>query len=464
MMPTDNGADRPGNRPRLLLIDDEPYILEALRRQLQSEPYDVQAFNDPFQALESFFQGGDCAIIVSDNVMPGLKGLELLARAKEFLPRTRRVLLTGHTDLNDAIDAFNTGIIHRFLNKPWDTNDLRNVLLEEWQVYQRDQGAPAEGDAGPSRPGGASAELQQTVHELKQALTQVALHEDSNQTRRLRITPQLKRLGFLIVDENQAVRRLLMSTLQKAGIMSVKAVESAEQAMQYLRSAPPVDVVLSEWGLPGLDGMALFEALRAGQTPSAKAMFILMTTRENRKEVEYALKSGVDYYLIKPFHLDTLVEQIDKHIRSGRKDLQEDRLAKLRPLHFVISNLDQDSRYKIQQILLLNGIQTVTIADSGAKALRVVKERKVDAMILDCNLMDIHWDHLRARLAELSGERRPPTVIATSVSPLPNEFEHVYGGGITSFLPGAIRQRDLFDAIFKALEDDERHDILGSDG
>lgn len=450
-------------KPRVLLVDDEPYILEALQRQLKSEPYDVRAFSDPFQALESLFQDGEFAIVVSDNQMPGLTGLDLLARTKDFAPQVRRLLLTGHTDLNDAIDAFNSGVIHRFINKPWEADDLRQVLLEEWQTFQHSRGNHP-GPGGGARAGGKpGAELQQTVHELKQALTQVALHEDNNQTRRLRVTPQLKRMSFLIVDENESVRRLLVSTLQKAGIMSVNAVDSAEAAMRYARSAPPVDVVLSEWELPGLDGMALFEALRAGNTPSSRAMFILITTRENRQEVEYALKSGVDYYLIKPFRLHTLLEQIERHFRPVRKGSQEERIAKLRPLHFVISNLDQDSRYKIQQMLLLNGIQTVTMADSGSKALRVVKERKVDAMILDCNLMDIHWATLRDTLADLSGERPAPVVVATSVSPLPNEYENVYEGGITSFLPGSVRQRELFDAIFKALEDDQRLDFLEAD-
>ena len=447
-------------RLRLILVDDEPYILEALQRQLREEPYEVRPFNDPLEALESLFQDGECAIIVSDNMMPGLKGLELLARAKEFAPLARRVLLTGHTELNDAVLAFNEGVIHRFVNKPWDTTDLLNVLREESQTYQRERTnshGRSESEAVAQK---ASARLRNTVHELKQALTQVALYEDSNHTRRLRVTPRLRRLAFLVVDGNPAVRRLLVNTLQKTGIMGVSAVGSAEEALSYLRSAPPVDVVLSEWNLPVLDGMALFEALRGGQTPSAKAMFILITTRENRKAVEFALKAGVDYYLIKPFHLDTLFEQIDRHLRRNRKESHEERIAKLRPLHFVISNSDQDSRYKIQQILLLNGIQTVTIADSGAKALRVVQERKVDVMILDCNLLDVYWPDLRPRLEDLSGDNRPPTVVVTSVSPMPDEFERVYEAGITAFLPGGVRQRDLFDAVFKALEDDDRYEIL----
>jgi DNA-binding NtrC family response regulator len=443
-----------------MLVDDEPYILEALIRQLRNEPYQVDTFQDPLKALESVFQEGEFAIIVSDNQMPGLKGLELLKRIKEFAPQARRVLLTGHTELNDAIEAFNDGVIHRFINKPWDTEDLISVLREEIGTYRNTLGHPARRSSDGGADPEAHGRMQQTVEELKQALTQVALYEDSNQLRRLRVAPRIRRMSFLVVDDNPKVRKLLVKTLQGVGIPAVNAVGSTEEALRYLRQVPSMDVILSEWNLPDLDGMALFDALRAGQATSRKGLFILMTTREHREAVEFALKAGVDYYLIKPFHMETLIQQIEKRLRPVRKDSPESRMAKLRGLHFVICNIDQDSRYKIQQTLLINGIGNVTIADSGIKALRVVQERKVDVLILDCNVVDVYLENLRPQLEELSGNKSPPSVVITSVSPVPEEFERVYEAGIMAFLPGPIQQRDLFDAVFKALEADDRYDIL----
>ena len=450
-------------KPRLLLIDDEPYILEALARQLRAEPFEVKAYRNPLDALESLFQLGEFAIIMSDNQMPGLKGLDLLARAKEFAPHTRRLLLTGHTELNEAIAAFNDGVIHRFINKPWDADDLVKVLREELAAYEATR-RHVELRGAPAAPSGeAHGNLRATVEELKQALTQVALHEDSNRTRRLHVTPQMRRLTVLVVEENAKVRQLLVKTLQSAGMMSVSAVGGVEEALRHLHQVPAVDVILSEWNLPGLDGMALFQALRSGQTPSAKAIFIIMTTRENREAVEQALSTGVDYYLIKPFHLDTLFDQIDKLLRRGRKDATESRVARLRKLQFVVSNIDRDTRYKIQQMLALNGMLNVSLADSVSKALRVIQERKVDVLILDCNLVDVQWAGLRFQLREVSGKNLPPSVVVTSISPMPQEFERIHEAGITAFLPGPVRQRDLIDSIFKALENDERHDILDAE-
>ena len=449
--------------PHIFLIDDEPYILEALKRQLRGQPMHLTAFQDPLKALEEAIRERQLALVLSDNQMPGLKGLDLLSRIKEFAPQSRRILLTGHTELNDAIDAFNDGIIHRFINKPWDANDLIAVLHEELQKHADDlRNAGQSGPAAQDDPG-SQTRLQQTVQELKQALTQVALYEDSHHLRRLRITPQMRRLTMLVVEDNPSVRNLLVTTMQKAGILAVTAVGSTGEALSYLRTAPPVDVILSEWNLPDRDGMALFQAVRGDQTSSAKAIFILMTPRENRAEVEYALKAGVDYYLIKPFHLDTLLDQIDRRLRRNRKPAQELQVARLRKLHMVVCNSDQDSRYRVQQFLLVNGIGNVTIADSASKAMRVLQERKVDVMVLDCNLLDVSWPDLREQLRELSGDFLPPSLVVTSVSPMPDEFERIYQAGITVFIPGEIRQRDLLDGIFKALEDDDRSDILQAD-
>lgn len=451
----------PTSRLRVMLVDDEPYILEALTRQLKNEPYQIDTFEDPLNAIESFFQGSECAIIVSDNQMPGLTGLALLARAEEFVPRARRVLLTGHTDLNDAIAAFNDGVIHRFINKPWDSKDLIKVLREEVTTYEAAL-VPDEPTGGPAVGAGeAEARLKTTIEDLKQALTQVTLYEDGQQLRRLRVSPRIRRMTFLVVDGNPKVRQLLVTTLQRVGILSVSAVGGVEEALHYLQQVPSVDVILSEWTLPDQDGLALFQALRAGQDSSRAALFILMATREDREAVEFALKSGVDYYLIKPFHLETLFQQIDKRLVTARKDSQEARIAKLRRLHFVICNSDQDSRYKIQQSLLVNGIGNVTIADSGNKALRVVKERKVDVLIVDCNVLDVHWPELLTQLSASSGEAFPPSVLVTSVSPMPNESDNIFAAGLTAFMPGAINPRDLFDSVFKSLEADNRQDILG---
>jgi thioredoxin reductase (NADPH) len=136
-------------RPILLAVDDDVSVLEAvvqdLRRQYGST-YRViragggQAALDTLTQLKS--REETVALIVSDQRMPGMTGVEFLERAREIYPEARRVLLTAYADTEAAIRAINTARIHYYLNKPWDPPEEKlypvlNDLLEDWKAgYQ----------------------------------------------------------------------------------------------------------------------------------------------------------------------------------------------------------------------------------------------------------------------------------------------------------------------------------------
>ncbi|MCW2606815.1 MAG: response regulator receiver [Frankiales bacterium] len=107
--------------PRLLLVDDEPNVLHALRRTLRGAA-EVQLCTDPLEALtwlgQAVAEEVPPAAVVCDMRMPGLDGAQTLARARELSPDTTRLLLTGQTDLEAAVRAVNDGGIFRFLTKP----------------------------------------------------------------------------------------------------------------------------------------------------------------------------------------------------------------------------------------------------------------------------------------------------------------------------------------------------------
>ena len=121
--------------PPILLVDDEKYIIAALERELGRESYGVLSFTNPHEALESSLNH-EFALIISDNIMPGLTGLELLSKVKMQHPMTRRILLTGHTNMDQAVQAFNEGTIHRFINKPWSRSEMLVVVQEELETYK----------------------------------------------------------------------------------------------------------------------------------------------------------------------------------------------------------------------------------------------------------------------------------------------------------------------------------------
>lgn len=116
----------------LLLVDDEPNILTALQRALRRDGYRILATDDPLKGLE-ILAGEPVDVILSDQRMPGMSGVEFLRRAKETHPETMRIVLSGYTDLQFITDAINEGAIYKFLTKPWDDEQLREQIREAFR-------------------------------------------------------------------------------------------------------------------------------------------------------------------------------------------------------------------------------------------------------------------------------------------------------------------------------------------
>lgn len=120
---------------RVLLVDDEPYVLEGLRRQLRGG-FDATIAVGGEAALEQLEREPAFDVIVSDMRMPGMDGATLLGKARERAPDTVRMLLTGQTDMDSAIAAINTGQIFRFLTKPCDPKTMLEALTAAVQQHR----------------------------------------------------------------------------------------------------------------------------------------------------------------------------------------------------------------------------------------------------------------------------------------------------------------------------------------
>ncbi|MBX3197744.1 MAG: response regulator [Labilithrix sp.] len=114
-------------RPKLLVVDDEPQILEALARGLRGS-YDVRTATSGEIGLQILAREDDVAIVMSDMRMPSMNGTVFLARARASAPNAVRLLLTGQADMDDAIGAINEGHIFRFLKKPCPPDLMRATL------------------------------------------------------------------------------------------------------------------------------------------------------------------------------------------------------------------------------------------------------------------------------------------------------------------------------------------------
>jgi len=112
---------------RLLIVDDEENVINALRRSLRKEGYVMTFANRPSQALE-MLKEAPVDLVLSDHLMPDMTGLEFLKVVRNRHQDCMRMMLTGHADMQTAIDAINHGEIYRFLTKPWDDTELKVTL------------------------------------------------------------------------------------------------------------------------------------------------------------------------------------------------------------------------------------------------------------------------------------------------------------------------------------------------
>ena len=115
-------------RARLLVIDDEERVLTALK-SLFRHRYHVFTTTDGFKALD-FMRRYQVHVIISDQRMPVMPGVELLRRSRDVAPRSVRILLTGYSDLASIVGSLNDGEIYRFIAKPWDNTDLQTIVAE----------------------------------------------------------------------------------------------------------------------------------------------------------------------------------------------------------------------------------------------------------------------------------------------------------------------------------------------
>ena len=134
------------NKPVLLVVDDDPQVLAAVRRDLRAhyrESYTVMGASSGEEALATIRElkarGDSLAIVISDQRMPGIQGTDLLAESLDIYPLARRVLLTAYSDIEAAIKAINVSHLDHYLSKPWDPPEERlfpviDDLLDQWQA------------------------------------------------------------------------------------------------------------------------------------------------------------------------------------------------------------------------------------------------------------------------------------------------------------------------------------------
>ncbi|MBS0360495.1 MAG: response regulator [Proteobacteria bacterium] len=121
--------------------------------------------------------------------------------------------------------------------------------------------------------------------------------------------PAAATMSCLVVDDQQTIRSLVRSGLQELGFKAIHEASDGEDGLRHMLSRP-INLVISDFNMPKLDGLGLLRAVRS-HPPIQKTAFIMLTGRADKELVQRAVQFGVNNYLVKPFTVATLREKIE---------------------------------------------------------------------------------------------------------------------------------------------------------
>jgi CheY-like chemotaxis protein len=126
--------ERP-KKAKMLVVDDEPDNLDLLYRTFRRD-FTVLKAESGIHALQVLAEEGEVAVIISDQRMPEMKGTEFLSRTVPQFPDTMRIILTGFTDVEDLVEAINSGQVYKYITKPWNPDELKAVVQRAAETYE----------------------------------------------------------------------------------------------------------------------------------------------------------------------------------------------------------------------------------------------------------------------------------------------------------------------------------------
>lgn len=122
-------------KEQILIIDDEMPIRRLLEKMFCND-YEVMTAGDAFEALE-LIKKNNFSLIISDQRMPGMTGVELFEKTRLMYPQITRILLSGYIEKSDLQYAFENELIHQFVSKPWSVKELKAMVAEALEMQKK---------------------------------------------------------------------------------------------------------------------------------------------------------------------------------------------------------------------------------------------------------------------------------------------------------------------------------------
>jgi response regulator RpfG family c-di-GMP phosphodiesterase len=263
---------------KILFVDDEPQIVQSL--SLLFDDYDVVTATSGEEALKHFKNGNTPDVIVSDQRMPMMTGVELLQKVRDISPNTVRILLTGYSDLDAVIDSVNSGEIFRYINKPWNSGKLKDTVALACQFCDRLKSASPQAKKATVAPSSAG---------MLAALGVDVPAKVSGEHHLLFIDPNPANL--------QAYKDLLASSY------TVHTALDANEAFNVLKTQP-VDVLITEVNLGSMSAVDFLAAVSASY-PDVVSI-LLSNSRDASIAIRLINEVQIFRYLVKPFQRQLL--------------------------------------------------------------------------------------------------------------------------------------------------------------
>lgn len=120
----------------VMFVDDSKSVLESLQWLFMDEPYYLFAFDNPVDAL-SVIKSLEWAVVVADQSIPKIGGLEFLKRVRANSPHTMGIMMTDYNEINEALDPLYPGCVYRFVKKPLDNNEIKHAVKTAISYYEK---------------------------------------------------------------------------------------------------------------------------------------------------------------------------------------------------------------------------------------------------------------------------------------------------------------------------------------
>lgn len=263
-----------GEKPTILFVDDEERILRSLKILFMTR-YNVLTTTDGYEALD-IVQQKKVHVVVSDQRMPIMLGSDLLRQVKAVSPNTIRLLLTGYSDLQAVIDSVNEGEIFRYINKPWQTQEIKGTVAKAVDIalrLEKTQPIPA---VPPEKPA--------------------------------EVLPD--HLHLLVLDSDENIFNMIKKLSNNSYI--THWAKNLDEALQIL-DGQKIAILISDVQLAGEDITASIKVLKEYR---ANILTVILTAFQDTKTLIGLINQGQIYrFLPKPIHETLLSKSLTAAIR-----------------------------------------------------------------------------------------------------------------------------------------------------